>query len=755
MRRIILLLMIIVSAGSLSANQSSGGLKRYAIFVGSNDGGHERVRLRYAESDARSMAEVMQELGGVEFNDSLVLLAPTSYDLETAFLMMDRRISQAHENARRVEFLFYYSGHSDEKGLLLGEERVAYTDLKSSIVDMEADVNIAILDSCFSGAFTRLKGGTRQLPFMIDESIQMQGHAFLTSSSANEAAQESDHIQGSYFTHYMIAALRGAADSTRDEQVSLNEAYHYAFSETLARTETSHAGAQHPSYNIQLTGTGDLTMTDLRVASCSIVLGEQIDGRLYVRGPMGNLVAEVRKIFGIGVMLALPEGRYSLTLDAEGRSWVTNVILRSGVRRELEPADFQPIGRQPTTPRGDEPALPQLEESPVEESPPQATGQELPVIFEPFGFSVLPGVPAQPAEPTVYNLSLNLLVGSAYGVKGAQLGTVVNITEDRLTGVQASGVGNIIEGDLLGMQYAGVFNLVGRDTTAAQCAGVFNINEGDTSFAQASGVFNMVSGTFTGVQAAGVFNISSGKLTGVQAAGVFNMAEGPISGAQFSGVFNTAGKVAGAQIGVVNISDDVNGTQVGIVNIASGVVRGAQVGIVNMSKDLHGIPIGFINIVENGIFRTSAWYSEQGMGYVGFEMGSRYLYTLLYGGLALGERFSPLYTGALGFGLHVPVGPFFVDGDLSAKASWTGWTESELAQAFDMSDVSPVWPSARLMLGVRVFNFLDIFAGVMFDTTIPGYTAATELHQGSGSFTMELAGTPFQVYPKLFAGITF
>ena len=731
MRRIVLLLLIIVSAGSLHANQSQGGgLKRYGIFVGSNDGGHERVRLRYAESDARAMAEVMQELGGVQFNDSLVLLAPTSYDLETAFLMMDRRIRQAHADARRVEFLFYYSGHSDEKGLLLGEERVAYADLKTSIVDMEAYVNIAILDSCFSGAFTRLKGGTRQLPFMIDESIQMQGHAFLTSSSADEAAQESDHIQGSFFTHYMIAALRGAADSTRDEQVSLNEAYHYAFSETLARTETSQAGAQHPSYNIQLTGTGDLTMTDLRVASCSIILGEQIDGRLYVRGPMRNLVAEVRKVFGTGVVLALPEGRYSLTLDAEGRSWVTNVALRSVVRRELEPADFQPIGRQPTTPRGDEPPLPPLEESSEEEPP---------VTIEPFGFSVLPGVPAPPAERTVYNLSLNLLVGSAYGVKGAQLGTIINITEDQLTGVQASGVGNIIEGDLLGIQYAGVFNIAGGQTTAAQWAGVFNINEGDTSFLQASGVFNMVSGTFAGVQAAGVFN----------------MAEGPISGAQFSGVFNTATKVAGAQVGVVNISEDVNGTQVGIVNIASGVVRGAQVGIVNISKDLYGIPIGLINIVENGMFRTSGWFSELGMGYVGFEMGSRYLYTLLYGGMALGDRFSPLYTAALGFGLHIPVGPFFVDGDLSAKASWTGWSQSELAQAFDMSDVSPVWPSARLMLGVRAFNFLGIFGGVMFDTTIPGYTAVTELHQGSGSFTMELLGTPLQVYPKLFAGIKF
>jgi hypothetical protein len=43
----------------------------------------------------------------------------------------------------------------------------------------------------------------------------------------------------------------------------------------------------------------------------------------------------------------------------------------------------------------------------------------------------------------------------------------------------------------------------------------------------------------------------------------------------------------------------------------------------------------------------------------------------------------------------------------------------------------------------------------MFDTAIPGYTAETKLHQGSGSFSMELLGASFQVYPKLFAGVQF
>ena len=51
MKRISLLLLIALSATSLFADQASEqALRRFAMFVGSNDGGHQRVRLKYAES---------------------------------------------------------------------------------------------------------------------------------------------------------------------------------------------------------------------------------------------------------------------------------------------------------------------------------------------------------------------------------------------------------------------------------------------------------------------------------------------------------------------------------------------------------------------------------------------------------------------------------------------------------------------------------------------------------------------------------
>ena len=81
------------------------------------------------------------------------------------------------------------------KGLLLGEDRYSYRSLRDRLDQVPADVRIAVLDACASGAITRLKGGQPQPPFLVDESSDMRGHAILTSSAATEAAQESDRIR--------------------------------------------------------------------------------------------------------------------------------------------------------------------------------------------------------------------------------------------------------------------------------------------------------------------------------------------------------------------------------------------------------------------------------------------------------------------------------------------------------------------------------------------------------------------------------
>ena len=52
---------------------SSLPIRRFAIIVGSNDGGRERVKLQYAASDAGSFSRVMETMGGLKINTTVSL----------------------------------------------------------------------------------------------------------------------------------------------------------------------------------------------------------------------------------------------------------------------------------------------------------------------------------------------------------------------------------------------------------------------------------------------------------------------------------------------------------------------------------------------------------------------------------------------------------------------------------------------------------------------------------------------------------
>ncbi|PKL13321.1 MAG: ICE-like protease, partial [Spirochaetae bacterium HGW-Spirochaetae-6] len=220
-----ILLLIMLSQGAFARE----ALKRYALLVGNNYGGRERVTLKYSLTDARAMGKVLQELGGVEKEDLYLLAEPSKKKIERVLAEMKERVAGAREQYERIELLFYYSGHSDIQGLLIGQENLDYAFIRKAIKAIPADLKVAVLDSCASGAITRLKGGVKRPPFMVDSSMRMKGYAFITSSSHDEASQESDRIKGSFFTYYFLSGLRGAADLSQDGRVTLNEVYQYAF----------------------------------------------------------------------------------------------------------------------------------------------------------------------------------------------------------------------------------------------------------------------------------------------------------------------------------------------------------------------------------------------------------------------------------------------------------------------------------------------------------------------------------------------
>jgi Caspase domain len=339
--------------------RAAGTLQRYALIVGANSGGAGRPQLQYAISDAERFARVMVDLGGVAPANEIILRQPKLKELVDALDLVTRRLTDAKRLAGgtgRTEVVLYYSGHADELGLLLGDDRYSYRTLRDRLDLIPADVRIAVLDACSSGAFTRMKGGKARPPFLVDESADMHGHAFLTSSSETEAAQESDRIHASYFTHYLVSGFRGAADTSGDGKVTLNEAYQFAFNETLGRTVDTKGGAQHPSYDINMSGTGDVVMTDVRQTTATLVLGEELEGRFFVRTTSQELIVELYKPRGRKVELAVEPGQYDVRMERDKGSFVTKTDVADGARVIVEARQFGPAAMEPTQRRGDDPA---------------------------------------------------------------------------------------------------------------------------------------------------------------------------------------------------------------------------------------------------------------------------------------------------------------------------------------------------------------------------------------------------------------
>ena len=245
-----------------AARPAAAEIERFAVLIGNNTGQGDEPDLRYAESDAERMSEVLLDLGGFRGENVVLLRGRGSPDARRALADLERRIAAAAGDAL---LLVYYSGHADATALHLGGDRLVLDELERLVRGSAARVRLLLVDSCRSGALTRRKGGqlTRGFSIDLDEVLAAQGVIVLTSSSATEDAQESDELRGSFFTHYLVSGLMGAADLGADGVVTLAEAYRYAYESTLRASSRTIAGVQHATFHYDLSGQGELPLTRL------------------------------------------------------------------------------------------------------------------------------------------------------------------------------------------------------------------------------------------------------------------------------------------------------------------------------------------------------------------------------------------------------------------------------------------------------------------------------------------------------------
>jgi hypothetical protein len=332
---------------TLLAATAAAGTVRHALVVGANDGGGVLAPLRYAETDAERLASLLTELG--DFDDELVtvLYRPTEAELRAA-LARHAAIAESWDDDL---FVFYYSGHADAVGLRLGDERYHFEALVHDLRAIPADVRLGVLDACRSGTITRLKGAEVSESILGAEDAVAEGEAWLTASSDDELAQESEELRSGFYTHYLLSGMRGAADLSGDGVVDLYELHQYTYDRVVESTGRTGAGAQHPRLSSQLTTSDGLAVTDVRDASAQLVFPPTDAGLVAVfRMPDRTELAEFTKASGHEMTLAVPPGSYVVRRRFEDQTYEARFGLSEGGRYRVE--DWGRPVLQPAVARG-------------------------------------------------------------------------------------------------------------------------------------------------------------------------------------------------------------------------------------------------------------------------------------------------------------------------------------------------------------------------------------------------------------------
>lgn len=319
----------------------------WVVSIGHNEGARDEVGLLYAETDARTFVDVLRQHGGVSSRRTMLLLGEDAATVRRTLQEVNATIRVRAGEGQSTGLVVFYSGHADATALHLGGTELPLDELKALVEGSPAGVRLLVLDACRSGSVTRVKGvtATEQFRVTLQNDVATEGLAIITSSAAGEASQESDWLRGSFFSHHLVNALRGAADHDDDGKVTLTEAYGYTYAQTL-RSSGQTVALQHPTYSWEVKGRGELVLSrpseSQQGRTGQLRLGS---GALYLlkEGHQGgSVVAEVSPQ-GNRRELALPAGKYFVQQRDADEYREYQVSLAAGTLVDLATVPFETV----------------------------------------------------------------------------------------------------------------------------------------------------------------------------------------------------------------------------------------------------------------------------------------------------------------------------------------------------------------------------------------------------------------------------
>ncbi len=316
---------------------------RVGLFVGHDVGLPGEDRLRFAERDAARFRDLMVSMDALSADADLLLTGPTEADLMGALARVEHLLERAGQAGQPTSLLFYFAGHGDSEGLHLANERLDRSRLLARIASLPADLKLVLLDACDTRhpGTPRGVGAGPAFDIGVLRSDRARGLVVIRSTRAGEPAHESDALGGSVFTHYLLAALRGAADDDGDGRITLLEAYRYTYRQTVQHSAAGSSALQHPSFDLSLSGSGDLVLTEPVRASATLIVPPGPEAKLVIyHQPSDAVLAELFRSPRRSLRLAVRPGKLLIQRRLAQRHQVAQVELPFGGTRILREADF-------------------------------------------------------------------------------------------------------------------------------------------------------------------------------------------------------------------------------------------------------------------------------------------------------------------------------------------------------------------------------------------------------------------------------
>jgi hypothetical protein len=291
---------------------------------------------------------MLATVGQIDAANLFVLKAESLQGFLDSLARIGGRIASLKASGRKVFLQFYYSGHGGAKRFHFADGTLSFDEVKAALGGDRADARVYVLDVCFGASFFNAKGFRTAPPVQLkmDMDQAARGEVTISSSSGDEQAYEVKTLGGSVFTSHWIMALRGAGDRNRDGQVTLFEAYNYAYDRTSGYSSETLDRPQHPSFQMDLTGARDVTLARL-LRSGSGILFRGCPAGLYnvVDQQRGIQIGELRIPEGEEFTLALEPGRYRVIYlpgkPGMGPSRYADMELADATMASLPFASFQ------------------------------------------------------------------------------------------------------------------------------------------------------------------------------------------------------------------------------------------------------------------------------------------------------------------------------------------------------------------------------------------------------------------------------